>query len=299
MIGCLKIRRSYLFFDYVDEGDCSNMKSTVLITGGLGNQLFQYTFMVYLKKKLGADVSYNCSSINFHKQHSGFQADEIFDFSQFSLDKRNFYNFYHRAIRKLKRKMNIKKNFIVCNDKKFSEDKIYSVYEGFWQKAYFYDYVKEELKASLKDLGIHCKNMEFAENMRSCESVFLHIRRGDYCKDPSYVDLSKTNYYKEAISYYRNLYEVPKFFVFSDDIAWCRDYFSEDKDFVFVEYEEQNALSDMYLMHQCKNAIIANSSFSWWGTAFDTKKVVIHPTKYNIKINTDGLYPEEWIAIDF
>ncbi len=272
-------------------------KSIVLMTGGLGNQLFQYTFMVYLKKKMKNDIAYNCSNIDFLKCHSGFQADLVFDFSGYDKNNRNFYNSYYRIIRKIKKILKNNKSLFFCNDDMFTENKTYPVYEGFWQKTKFYEAVKPELKDALKDLSIYCSETTMAEKMKETESVFLHIRRGDYCKDPRYVDLSKTEYYQNAINYYNNLYEKPTFFVFSDDIPWCREYFKDNEQLVFVEYKDQSALSDLYLMHQCKNAIIANSSFSWWGAALDTKKVVVRPTEYNVLRDIEGLYPKEWAVV--
>ena len=275
------------------------MKNTVLISGGLGNQLFQYTFMLYLKKKLNADVTYNCSSIDFYKIHTGFQANLVFDFSEYEKDNRNFYSGFHRGLRKIKKKLGIKKSFNFCSDRMFdNKEKLYPIFEGFWQKAKFYEFVKPELKKAFKDLSVYCSDSEFVQQMNDTESVMLHIRRGDYLKDSSYADLSGTEYYQKAIEYFKGVYEKPVFFVFSDDVKWCREYFKEYEDLVFVEYENQTALSDLYLMHQCKNAIVANSSFSWWGAALDTKKVVARPTNYHVCTDTNVLYPCDWVAIE-
>jgi hypothetical protein len=50
----------------------------------------------------------------------------------------------------------------------------------------------------------------------------------------------------------------------------------------------------------CKNNIIANSSFSWWGAWLNNKKdkIVIYPQKwFNDGNNTKDLIPESWIKL--
>lgn len=57
----------------------------------------------------------------------------------------------------------------------------------------------------------------------------------------------------------------------------------------------------MYLMSQCKNFIIANSSFSWWGAWLSSspEKVVVCPTQWfgDKDLDTSDLIPKEWIRM--
>lgn len=76
-------------------------KKVVLFLHGLGNQLFQFTFMLYLKEKQGKCVKYNNSFYKKYNVHEGFQANLIFDFSDFKESKVNFELLY-RLCRRLK-----------------------------------------------------------------------------------------------------------------------------------------------------------------------------------------------------
>ena len=88
--------------------------------------------------------------------------------------------------------------------------------------------------------------------------------------------------------------------VFSDDIKWCKDNFTEGP-FIFVGGGEDYI--DLHLMSKCKNNIIANSSFSWWGAWLNNNenKRVIAPKDWfgssNSHLNTDDLIPGDWEII--
>lgn len=132
----------------------------------------------------------------------------------------------------------------------------------------------------------------FGSNIGFDDRVGVHIRRGDYVNNPFYVDLSKTSYYQEAIRRFPN----ERFLVFSDDIFWCRGYFTGNR---FDFSEGKTEIEDLNLMAACKSQIIANSSFSWWAAWLNPNpnKIIICP-KQEYK---DGVErrkrPIEWIKI--
>ena len=123
------------------------------------------------------------------------------------------------------------------------------------------------------------------------EYTSIHIRRGDYLNLQNHHPSCTLKYYSEAISKFDG-----KFLVFSDDIEWCKENF-KGTDFIFIEGNLD--YQDLYLMSICKNNIIANSSFSWWGAWLNTNstKQVICPKQWFgplSKNNTKDLIPTEW-----
>lgn len=107
----------------------------------------------------------------------------------------------------------------------------------------------------------------YGQGLTPNDMVSVHVRRGDYLNNPFYVNLTQTDYYKNAMK------EFPgaKFLVFcadrqegSDDVAdmeWCKENF-QGRDFEFFRGESE--LEDFNAMASCSAHIIANSSFSWW-----------------------------------
>lgn len=94
----------------------------------------------------------------------------------------------------------------------------------------------------------------------------IHIRRGDYLNFPLHHPLPPMDYYNRAIE---NLKDISNnFMVFSDDIEWCRNNLSSD----FLFSEEKDEFIDLFKMSRCSNFIIANSSFSWWGSFLNPNK---------------------------
>jgi superfamily I DNA and/or RNA helicase len=105
-------------------------------------------------------------------------------------------------------------------------------------------------------------------------------------------------YFDNAISYIQKKVNSPIFYVFSDDLEWCKEKFDHRGDFYFIEGNKNEPLEDLRLMMSCKHAIISNSTFSWWAAWLikNMNKKIVTPSVWN-KQNTkiiDKLIPENW-----
>lgn len=124
----------------------------------------------------------------------------------------------------------------------------------------------------------------YGQGITSIDKVAIHVRRGDYVRNPFYVDLSLTDYYEKAMAEFPN----EKFLVFSDDIPFCENYF-DGKEYEFNDESEVDALNTMA---SCKGIIMANSSFSWWGAYLSNAKVVAPLAWHPDGITRTSLLPE-------
>lgn len=111
-------------------------------------------------------------------------------------------------------------------------------------------------------------NIKMADKIVTTESVALHARVIHF--DYGIKEALERNYYKKAVSYIKNNINKPiSFFVFSDNIDWCRNNLNSlglsNEDVTFVDFNKsENSFRDMQLMSLCKHIVIANSTFSWW-----------------------------------
>ena len=136
-------------------------------------------------------------------------------------------------------------------------------------------------------------------------SVLVHVRRGDNLSPRALVfhgNLADTDYYDRAIEHVRSRVPNPTFFVFSDDPEWCGDNFRPDPCVVVAHNDPVSACQeDLWLMSRCRHAIIANSSFSWWGAWLGPlcERVVVAPERWFVSKDADArdIVPERWCRI--
>jgi hypothetical protein len=133
------------------------------------------------------------------------------------------------------------------------------------------------------------------QNEQTCS---IHVRRGDYLGITEYHPVQDLNYYNRSMSYMREK-GISKFYVFSDDLKWCMENLPHDNNISYISGNID--IKDLALMSFCKNNIIANSSFSWWGAWLNKNphKIVIAPSNWfgpaKRGVVTDDLYCNGWI----
>ena len=90
------------------------------------------------------------------------------------------------------------------------------------------------------------------------------------------------------------------FYVFSDDIPWCREHIGRDSMFYVDCNHGTNSPYDMYLMSICRHNIIANSSFSWWGAWLNQheEKLVAAPERWFHHMDVCDQICDSWKRID-
>ena len=105
-------------------------------------------------------------------------------------------------------------------------------------------------------------------------------------------------YYHKAIALIKKKIENPIFYIFSDDIEWCKKNLGVEGTFITWNKGDKSYI-DMQLMSLCKANIVANSTFSIWAAMLNRNNpLVIHPFKYSkYSVQKKDRWPEEWIEI--
>lgn len=113
-------------------------------------------------------------------------------------------------------------------------------------------------------------NQNYLDQIRKKNSVSIHVRRTDYLKFNN--DCYKYGYFNKSVNYIKKKVSKPAFFIFSDDLEWCKNNLeniglTKQDEIVYVESNSgKKSYMDMYLMSNCKHNIITKSSFGWWAS---------------------------------
>jgi hypothetical protein len=290
----------------------------VKLMGGLGNQLFQYAFGRSLAEKNRTVLKFD---LGFFKDAPG--ASDItprqyelgvYQVAQHFAGPAEISAFFAADGKPWFRKMVSfpgGKHLVVRQEANYHfEDRFLgargNIYlDGYWQSVKYFQSIESTIR---KELVLRAEAVASDSPIRvggGSQAVSLHVRRGDYVHNPhvgKVHPVCSQAYYQEAVALMAAKVANPHFFVFSDDIEWCRTQLRVDCPVTFVTPSNpgKNYL-DMHWMSTCSHHIIANSSFSWWGAWLNRNpgKVVIAPREWfkDPRLHSEDIIPEGWIKL--
>lgn len=173
-------------------------------------------------------------------------------------------------------------------------------FDGYWQSERYFKPIASLVKQELKLQNTVLSRFQMWQNLiQTSESVSVHVRRGDYTllsMANRFLRPCGLDYYQKAASILLPQLQQPTFFVFSDDPVWAKTHLHFP---VPTHYVTGNsAAEDLALISQCQHHIIANSTFSWWGAwlaAFPHKKIIAPQQWFATeRFNTKDLLPDDW-----
>ena len=168
---------------------------------------------------------------------------------------------------------------------------------GFFQTEKYFQHIKKEIRKdfNFKDEIKKLATVFLEQLNANFEKISLHIRRTDYLVDKNFIKLD-IHYYIDALKILNNLPVI----IFSDDLQWCREQ-SIFKDNRFTFFDLSDPYVSLCAMSMCDYHIIANSSYSWWGSWLAQSKKTIAPKQWFTgdykQWNTKDLYLNDWIVI--
>ena len=284
------------------------MTIKVKLSGGLGNQMFQFATAFAIAKKNDVRLSLDLSYINQRRLFNGFELEKVFDI----YSKVNFLNkaqsFKSINFKEFLNKIDI--TFYNFKEPHFHyapnilDIPKHSFLDGYWQsELYFKNYAKEIKEIFSFSDKLNEQNHLIANDINKNNSISIHIRRGDFLlKQNNNHCINLKKYYLKAINESSKFFKNPKYFIFTDDPSWVTKNFVLSHSYLVVDANHGNkSFFDMYLMSLCKSNIIANSSFSWWSAWLNNNidKVIYAPKNwFNDKSTcTDDLIPNSWNII--
>lgn len=166
---------------------------------------------------------------------------------------------------------------------------------GYWACEAYYADILDRLRAEIRfPESPDSRNRETVMEMEECESVSIHIRRGDYLDAANaamFGNICTETYYDKAVRYVKERRPDAVFYLFSDDSAYTRERYRGPEYRIVDWNKKENSCYDIMLMSRCKHNICANSTFSFWGARLNGHegKIMIRPS---IHKNTQVCVPE-------
>jgi|SRR3989338_363061 len=290
------------------------------LIGGLGNQIFQYAagrraaFINNTQLKLditGYEKQEGITPREYMLHDFNIQENfaSIAEIEKFKKIPRSFIGKYLSKVIKwitpFHRQSYIKERHFHF-DPEILKIKENTYLEGYWASEKYFadieDIIRSEFTFKKKP---NEENKKMIDKIQNCNSVAIHIRRGDYISDAKTREHHGScgpDYYHQAISIIAKKISNPHFFLFSDDPDWVKANLKLTYPSFYINFNTGNkSYEDLRLISLCKHNIIANSSFGWWGAWLNKNpdKIVIAPRKWfqDDSINTEDLISKSWIRI--
>lgn len=280
------------------------------LNGGLGNQLFQYAAGLSLALKhqttLKVSIQFKNNDTSRNLGLSHFNTNVI-EANQEEINQLYSSSTLNRSIQALLpppfKHYFREKHFAYQSGFNKLGPNVYL--KGYWQSELYFSSIADQVKATftLKP-EYYSSVLSLIEEIKTSESVSIHIRKGDYLLHPysEYYASLESAYYITAIAALQEQHPQLKLFVFTDDPNWVKENLHLASPYRLISGIETSSMyEDFQAMLSCKYHIIANSSFSWWTAWLSARegKKVIAPKQWfkNGPTDTQDLVPKSWLIV--
>jgi len=290
----------------------------ITLKGGLGNQLFQYAFGRRIALERNEQLYFNINPLVSNSDQAtprDFKLERLPNTIIADEEVAATFNdiYYGERRAKIISDENTPKENIssIINDPKVKAILI----DGYFQDEFYFEPYKDFIRDEFKSfLDTYYQNSTLINNLlpMNQETVSIHLRRTDYLEPEKMAvhGICDVDYYKKAIEIINSKLTNPYFYLFSDDPQEADKLFdgmlSEKinvSGLLAQVPSKDNDLIELALMSRCKNFILANSSFSWWGSYLSDAdpKLVIAPTSWllseELKSRGEDIALPTWIRV--
>lgn len=280
----------------------------VQMSGGLGNQMFEYA--LYLKlRSMGKEVKmddFTCYGPGERRKML-----DVFGVTYERMTQEEYVKMTDSNLKlshRIRRKLTGRKNLAYREQSSNFDPEILkrdpALFEGYFQTEKYFKDIEEEVREAYQFRNFIPTQAvrDWEKQITCCNAVSVHIRRGDYLLPKHshlYQGICDDAYYENAIALMKEKYPDAKFFFFSNDQEWVKAHYCGPEYFVVEGNDEDAGFADLYLMSKCKHHIIANSSFSWWGAWLNPnrEKTIAAPKTWLNGRDCSDIYTEEMILL--
>jgi len=262
--------------------------------------MFQYAFGRRVSQELGYELQFDLSFLD-SKDH-----DELHVRRQYSLDLFGINGPFYQG--------NIHSDLQWVVEKKFNYDPELIVdrdnvlLDGYFQTERYFEPIADEIYRTFSSVQQTRLDGGLINRFRSPDSVCINVRRGDFVNNErsrSFHGVLGMDYIRTGVEVISKSLKSPRFFVFSDDVEWCRANVKLDYPVEVVghEFAGDRFVDYLHYMSKFQNYIIPNSSFAWWAVWLshysNGKTNVVCPKQWFLDDSFcfDDLIPPSWIRI--
>lgn len=257
------------------------------VGGGLCGQIRKYILGKYIEKKYNKKVKYDINWYKYNglddikKLNRNFDLLKIFPDLDFEIANDYEINIYkscfHFSSNPLYQFNDLLLEYknMYLDGTPYDKNCFYEIKEIIKNKLDFEAYLQDKLDD---------KNKYILNEIRNCNSVSIHVRRGDF----KLYGIVEDNYYINSINEIIKNIKEPKFFIFSDDIDYVKNNIikklSSTVLFSIVDINDNDkGYFDLFLMMNCKHQIVSNGSFGYFAYCFNKNKDKILITPENMR----------------
>lgn len=269
----------------------------VNLTGGLGNQMFQYAFGRNISIQRKTELKIHFTNALFYTQRY-FCLDSFKinakkatknDLAKLGIIKNRVLNrFFYLVDERLGIQLNkniVTQRFPLFFNHKYLSTKNDTYIQGYWADYKYFQKIENIIRNEfLPKKRLDYVNLRTLNYIKNSNSVSIHVRRGDYVN--SKTDKNSflvIRYYANCIAEINKKAPKPVFFIFSDDIPWCKKNLDPllQNHYYIDNNKGEDSYKDLFLMSNCHHNIIAKSTFSWWGAFLNKnkKKIILSPNE--------------------
>ncbi len=290
----------------------------VRIWEGLGNQMFQYAYARLLKERTGKDVCLEGRRIYRESlPQEDLSVERKCGIYHYNLSLRFIKpeylagwswlagkNIYQRLRYRLAQRGVGKYLFLTDADDIFSyQERFLNVRDHTYVMGHFLNrkYFEPVRDILLREFSLKKRPAlppDIEKVLGNEETVSIHIRRGDYlyaeCAQVISKEMRQGKYYERAVRYMAEKISHPVILFFSDDIEWVKENFPCVYKHFYISDMGLEDYEELMIMSECKNNIIANSTFSFWAGWLNQNKnkIVIAPKHW-----MPSIVPKDWVQI--
>jgi hypothetical protein len=273
----------------------------VELTGGIGNQMFQFAHGLSISRELDMELRLDTSSLD--KQPGSRRYSRTYRLNEFGLDEKVIRP---AILQDLGLSIdNERNNSNIIQLEKGINPGDHTILRGWFQGEKYFSNVSDEIRRmfAFGELSSETARQLAAIISKSKNPVAVHVRRGDYINLWN-LAVCKPSYFLRAKRHIEKFVDAPVYIVFSEDISYCREFMGKDS--IYVD-ESVSDIDSLHLMQLCRHHIISNSTFSWWGAWLSVSKdgIVIAPSRWvndetrnHQKLVVDELIGESWHQVD-